>query len=218
MLQSGEGTHDGGTSDQVLPKGVHAVEGTVEHASTAWELDDTEAVFTLLAGSADTEGLELATINEAKTRPDWPKWEEAINAKLKSLNDAHTWNIVEHPKNTNVMSCKWVFKIKKNSVGKIDKYKAQLVAHGFTQQYGVDYDKTYTPIAHLASLRLILAIAARWDWDVDIFDFHSAFLNGKLDEDKVIFMELPPGFDKQGHNLVARLCVALYSSKQGALK
>jgi hypothetical protein len=218
MLWSGEGTHDGRAGDQVLPKGVRVVEGMVEHASTAWEPDDTEAVFALLVGNADAEGLEPTTVDDAKTRPDWPKWEEAINAELKSLDEAHTWNVVERPKNMNIVSCKWVFKIKKNSAGEIDKYKARLVACGFTQQYGVDYDETYAPIAPLASLQLILGIAARWDWDIDIFDFHSAFLNGKLDEDEVIFMELPPGFDKQGRDLVAKLCVTLYGSKQGALK
>ena len=111
-----------------------------------------------------------------------------------------------------------MFKIKKNSAGEIDKYKTQLVVHGFTQQYGVDYDETYAPIAHLASLCLIMAIAAHQDWDIDIFDFHSAFLNGKLDEDEVIFMKLPPGFNNKGHDLVARLCIAIYGSKQGALK
>ena len=166
----------------------------------------------------DAEGLEPVTIDDAKRRPDWPKWEEAINAELKSLDDAHTWNVVKCPQNTNIISCKWVFKIKKNSAGEIDKYKAQLVARGFTQQYGVDYDETYAPVACLASLRLIMAITACWDWDIDIFDFHSAFLNGKLDEDEVIFMELPPGFNKKGHDLVARLCIAIYASKQGALK
>ena len=126
--------------------------------------------------------------------------------------------MVECSQNTNVVSCKWVFKIKKNSAGEIDKYKTQLVVHGFTQQYGVDYDETYAPIAHLASLCLIMAIAAHQDWDIDIFDFHSAFLNGKLDEDEVIFMKLPPGFNNKGHDLVARLCIAIYGSKQGALK
>ena len=126
--------------------------------------------------------------------------------------------MVEQPKGTNVVSCKWVFKIKKNAAGEIDKYKAWLVACGFTQQYSVDYNETYTPVACLASLRLIFAIAAHHDWDIDVFDFHSAFLNGKLDDDKVIFMELPPGYDTQGCNLVAHLCVALYGSKQGVLK
>ena len=123
--------------------------------------------------------------------------------------------MVECPRNTNVVNCKWVFKIKKNAAGEIDKYKARLVARGFTQQYGVDYDETYAPIARLASLRLILAIMSRQDWDIDVFDFHSTFLNGKLDDNEIIFMELPPGFDKQGCDLVAQLCVAIYGSKQG---
>ena len=189
-----------------------------ECASMAWELNDENAVFALLAGNTEAEGLEPTTIDEAKMRPDWPRWEEAINAELKSLEDAHTWNVVECPRNTNVISCKWVFKIKKNAAGEIDKYKACLVARGFTQQYSVNYDETYAPVARLASLCLILAIASRQDWDIDVFDFHSAFLNGKLDDNKIIFMELPPGFDKQGRDLVAWLCIAIYGSKQGTLK
>jgi hypothetical protein len=72
-------------------------------------------------------------------------------------------------------------------------------------------------VAHLASLRLILAIAAYHDWDVDIFNFHSAFLNGKLDADEEIYMELPPGVDLGGKDDVAKLRVVLYGSKQGAL-
>ena len=137
---------------------------------------------------------------------------------MKSLADAHTWDVVEWPLNTNIISYKWVFKIKKNTAGEIDKYKVQLVACGFTQQYGVDYDEIYAPVARLTSLCLILAITAHHNWDVDVFYFHSVFLNRKLDDNEVIFMELPPGFDTQDHDLVARLCIALYSSKQGTLK
>ena len=227
MLQSGKGTHDGHGGDPLLPRGIQVVDVAAEdcekddsdeHTSTAWELNDTNAVFALLAGHADAEGLEPTTINEAKMHPDWPKWDDAIQAKLKSLANAHTWNMVEHPKDVNVVSCKWVFKIKKNAVGEIDKYKARLVARGFMQQYGVDYHETYAPVAQLASLWLILAIAARHNWDIDVFDFHSTFLNSKLDDNEVIYMELPPGFDKQGRNLVACLCIAIYGSKQGALK
>ena len=127
---------------------------------TAWELDNENAVFALLTGNAEAKGLEPTTIEEAKTCPDWPRWEGAINTELKSLDDAHTWNVVDHPKDINVVSCKWVFKIKKNAAGEIDKYKACLVAHGFTQQYGINYNETYVPVARLASLCLILAIAA----------------------------------------------------------
>jgi len=103
-----------------------------EQALTAWELDKEDAVFMLLTGNAEAEGLEPSMIDEAKTWPDWPKWEDAINAELKSLDNADTWNMVKRPKDTNVVGCKWVFKIKKNTAGKINKYKACLVAHDFT--------------------------------------------------------------------------------------
>ena len=189
-----------------------------ERASMVWELNNENVVFVLLAGNTEAEGLEPMTIDEAKMQPDWPRWEEVINTKLKSLKDAHTWNVVECPRNTNVISCKWVFKIKKNAAGKIDKYKACLVACSFTQQHSADYDETYAPIARLASLHLILAIVSQQDWDINVFDFHSTFLNRKLNNNEIIFMELPPGFDKQGCNLVAQLCVAIYGSKQGTLK
>ena len=92
-----------------------------------------------------------------------------------------------------------------NAVGKIDKYKARLVMHGFTQVYGIDYYETYAPVAHLASLRLILALAVHHDWEIKVFDFHSAFLNGKLNNNKVIYMELPPGFEKSDRDTVAHL-------------
>ena len=82
----------------------------------------------------------------------------------------------------------------------------------------MDYYETYALVACLASLRLILAIVARQDWDIDVFDFHSAFLNGKLDDNEIIYMDLPPSIDKGGENVVARLRIALYRSKQGVLK
>ena len=233
LLREGVGTHDGRSeSRQVLPRGVVGVENVenrsenepenakmVEEAGKALELYEEENIaYAMFAGVSEAEGLEPRTIEEARTRPDWPKWEEAINAELMSLANAHTWDIVERPTNTNIVSSKWVFKIKKNAAGEIDKYKARLVARGFTQIYGVDYYDTYAPVARLASLRLILAIAARNDWEIDVIDFHSAFLNGKLDEDEVIFIELPPGYDKGGRDIVGKLRVALYGSKQGALK
>ena len=98
-----------------------------------------------------------------------------------------------------------MFKIKKNAAGEIDKYKAQLVVRSFTQVHDVNYYDTYTPVARLTSLCLILAIAACHDWEIDIFNFHSTFLNGKLNDDKIIFMELLPGYNKSGSNVVARL-------------
>lgn len=228
-LRSGEGTHDGRDGDPIIPRGMQRVEEEREEDSRGMgasgeglgsELgfDEEPTAYAMFAGMSEAEGMEPSTIEDAKTRSDWANWKDAVSAELKSLDEARTWDIVQRPKNKNIVSCKWVFKIKRNAAGEIDKYKARLVARGFTQVYGVDYYETYAPVARLASLRLILAVAARQDWDVDVFDFHSAFLNGKLDADEEIYMELPPGADIGGKDKVAKLRVALYGSKQGALK
>ena len=150
-IRSGAGIHDGRSGDPPFPRGMQPVENQNKREGThaddvgtdladsgsmvigAWEFDANNAAYALVAGVAETEGLEPETLEEARKRPDWVKWEEAVNAELKSLNEAHTWNVVERPAKTNVVSCKWVFKIKKNTAGEIDKYKAWLVAHGFTQ-------------------------------------------------------------------------------------
>jgi hypothetical protein len=174
----------------------------------------------MVAGVMEVEGTDPTTLEEARRRNDWSKWDEAVNKELTALKDAGTWSIVEKPEGVNVIGCKWVFRIKWNADGEIDKYKARLVAKGYSQVYGVDYYDTYAPVACLASLRTITAIATRNDWDIDVFDFHSAFLNGKLDPSEVIYMQIPPGLDHNSHfkHPVARLHVALYGSKQGALK
>ena len=160
--------------------------------------DDIEDVYNMVAGVSKAEGLDPSTVSEARTRSDWPRWEIAINAELKSLQDTCTWDIVECPNGVNVVSNKWVFKIKRNAASEIEKYKARLVTKGYSQVQGIDYDDTYAPVAQLSSLRTILAIATCNDWDIDVFDFHSAFLNGKLSEGEDIYMQLPEGYATSG--------------------
>jgi len=132
---------------------------------------------------------------------------------LDVLRAAGTWEEVERPQGKNIVGCKWVFRIKKDAQGRIKKYKAQLVARGFTQVYGVDYTETFAPVTKLASPQTILAIAAREDWPIEVFNFNSAFLNGKLNEE--IFMQLPPGSGFDTHTHIAKLKKALYGLKQG---
>ena len=91
------------------------------------------------------------------------------------------------------------------------------MARGFTQIYGVDYYETYSPVARLASFRLLMAIAARNGWALDNFDFDQAFLNSKLGEDEVIYLEQPPGYEtKDREHWVHRLLKSLYGLKQGS--
>jgi len=219
-LKAGEGVADGQmTHPNETAKA--AIEELFDGMTRTGECpDDDDVVFAMVAGVADAEALDPSTIDEARSRVDWGRWQTAIESELSSLADARTWKVVERPDSVNVVGCKWVFKIKWNAVGEIDKYKARLVAKGYSQVQGVDYDDTYAPVARLSSLCTILAIAARNDWDVEVFNFHSAFLNGKLDPGEDIYMELPPGYKIDGNykRLVAKLLVALYGSKQGALK
>jgi Reverse transcriptase (RNA-dependent DNA polymerase) len=105
-----------------------------------------------------------------------------------------------------------VFRIKRRHDGAIQKYKARVVAQGYTQIEGVDYDETFAPVAKLASLRMILALAAEHDLELQQMDVKSAYLNGELREE--IFMEAPLGFDVPD-GMVLRLIKAVYGTKQG---
>ncbi|KAJ3503727.1 hypothetical protein NLJ89_g8305 [Agrocybe chaxingu] len=217
-LQSGEGTTEGTYRNgravgPELPKGLQTGDTTVMGESEE-DLELGGVEFAMGAATSDAEGLDPRTLAEAQGRADWPMWEEAIQKELESLQKAGTWKVVERPPGKNIVGCKWVFRIKKDAFGRIEKYKARLVARGFTQVYGVDYTETFAPVAKMASLRTILAIAAKNDWPIEVFDFNSAFLNGKLDEE--IFMQLPPGFEGcDGRRFVAKLQKALYGLKQG---
>jgi hypothetical protein len=122
------------------------------------------------------------------------------------------YEIVPHPKGRKVVGSKWVFRIKRGPDREIQKYKARVVAQDFTQIEGVDYDKTFTPVAKLSSLRAILAIATEFNLEVHQMDVKSVYLNGELEEE--IFMEPPPSFDVP-EGMVLRLIKAVYGTKQG---
>ena len=148
----------------------------------------------------------------------YPKWKIAIQEELENLQKAGTWTIVERPKGRNIVKNKWVFRIKKDAARKVERYKARLAAKGFTQVFGVDYYDTWAPVAKLGSIRFLLATAAQNRWPVDMFDFHSAFLNGELDSDEEVFMEQPEGYEKSDRKRVCKLLKSLYGLKQAGRK
>jgi len=106
--------------------------------------------------------------------------------EIQALNSNHTWDIVDFPKKKKIIGCKWVFTVKYKSNAGIDQYKARLVAQGFSQTYGIDYEETFTPVAKLNSIRVLLSIAVNMDWELFQFDIKNAFLNGELEEE--VFM------------------------------
>jgi hypothetical protein len=134
-----------------------------------------------------------------------------MKEELDALHKNNTWDQVDLPFEKSVVGCKWVYKIKTCSDGTVDRYKARLVARGFTQEYGVDYEETFAPIACLSSVRALLAVAASQHWSLCQMDVKNAFLNGDLSEE--VYMQPPPGLSHPT-NKVCRLRQALYGLKQ----
>jgi hypothetical protein len=115
------------------------------------------------------------------------------------------------PLGKSVIGCKWVYKIKTRADGFVERYKARLVARGFTQEYGIDYEETFAPVARLTSVQSLLAVAAVHHWPLFQMDVKNVFLNGDLLEE--IYMQPPPSY-LDSHNQVCCLRRALYGLKQ----
>ena len=155
---------------------------------------------------------DLRSYVEAMARPDAAEWELACDNKKRAFEHLGVYEIVPRPIDRKVVGSKWVFHIKRGPDGSIQKYKACIVAQGFTQIEGIDYDKTFVPVTKLASLRAILAIAAERDLELHQMDVKSAYLNGSLTNE--IFMAPPPGLNVP-EGMVLRLIKAVYGTKQG---
>jgi Reverse transcriptase (RNA-dependent DNA polymerase) len=169
----------------------------------------------LLATTSDAEALEPRSLTEAKHCPDWPLWEKAIDEELATLQRVGTWHWEEAPPGANIIGSKWVFKAKKDAVGNIACYKAQLVAQGFSQIGGVDYNNTFAPVAKLASSRALIAVANRLKLELHQVDIKGAYLNGVLGPNEVLYMQHPLGYkaaDAGAH--ILRLIKTLYGLKQ----
>ena len=118
--------------------------------------------------------------------------------------------MVDLPPGQSVVGCRWVYKIKTKADGSIEWYKARLVAKGFTQEYGIDYEETFAPVARLTSVRCLITVAAVRCWPLYQMDMKNAFLNGDLHEE--VYMQPPPGYPHSGSQ-VCSLRRALYDLK-----
>lgn len=154
-----------------------------------------------------------ASVNAIKNREDRVHWEKAMKDEISSLIENRTWDIVPLPIGKNVIGCRWGFSIKYNSDGNPERYKARLVAQGFTQQYLLDYTETFAPVARMTSFRLIMSLAVNKNLHVHHMDVKTAFLNGDLSEE--IYMRVPQGINNKD-NLVCRLRKSIYGLKQAA--
>ncbi len=153
---------------------------------------------------------EPATYHEAVNSPYARDWILAIEAELSSHKTNKTWDTdtTQPPPGVHLVDSKWVFKVKRNADGSIKKFKARLVARGFTQREGIDFNETYAPVVKFNTLRALLALAAKLDLHVHQMDVITAFLNGDLDVE--IWMRLPDGVADD----VVKLRRSLYGLKQ----
>lgn len=156
--------------------------------------------------------VEPLSYNDAMLSLDKEEWRLAMEREYNSLLKNNVWKLVDRPCDKNVIKCKWVYKLKRDDSGK-DSYKARLVARGFSQQQGVDYSDTFSPVVRHTTLRTLFALANEFNWDISHFDVETAFLNSNLNEH--IFMEQPEGFDTD-KNKVCFLLKSIYGLKQAS--
>jgi hypothetical protein len=153
------------------------------------------------------------TIAEAFASPDANDWKEAVRSEMDSILSNGTWEMIDRPYVCKLVGCKWVFKKKFRPNGTIDKYKAMLVVKGYTQKEGENFFDTYSPIARLTTIHILLSLAASHGLLVHQVDVKTTFLNGELKEE--IYITQPNGFVVKGHeDKVCKLQKSLYGLKQ----
>ncbi|KAJ4721450.1 Retrovirus-related Pol polyprotein from transposon TNT 1-94 [Melia azedarach] len=155
--------------------------------------EDMVAYALQVAEEVDTNSNEPSTYKEAVTCTESTQWLAAMGDEMESLHKNQTWELTKRPRDRKIVTCKWVYKKKEGetSVEGI-KYKARVVARGFTQREGVDYNEIFSPVVRHTSIRVLLAIVAHQDLELEQLDVKTAFLHGELEEE--IYMTQPDGF------------------------
>ncbi|XP_022899289.1 uncharacterized protein LOC111412586 [Olea europaea var. sylvestris] len=166
-----------------------------------------------LVSPANSE--EPSSVQEALSCPAKEKWKNAMEEEMESMKSNQVWDLVDLPSGRKAIGNKCVLKIKRRVDGIIERYKTHLVAKDYTQQEGIDYEETFSPVVRFTSIRLLLAIVARLDLELHQMDMKTAFLNGELDEK--IYIQQPVDFIKTSQeNKVCKLNRSIYGLKQSS--
>ena len=144
-----------------------------------------------LVGATD-HGDDPRTYEDAILDKDSGRWLEAMKSEIDSMHINQVWTLVDPPEGIVPIDNKWIFKRKIGKDGQVETYKARLVAKGYTQKQGLDYEETFSPVAMIKSIRIMLAIAAYYDYEIWHMDVKTAFLNDYIEEN--LFMKQPVGF------------------------
>lgn len=139
-------------------------------------------------------------------------WRQAMMEEFQALQANNTWTLVHLRPNRNAIGCKWIFRVKENADGFVQRYKARLIAKGLNQNEGFDFTENFSSVVKPLTISFVLTLALTFNWPINQLDVHNAFLNGKLEEE--VFMRQPPGFEQTDKTLVCKLKKALYGLKQ----
>ena len=155
------------------------------------------------------------TFSQAMNSLNSSNWYDAMKEELNSMDKNNVWNLVELPPGATTVSCKWVYKTKRDCKGKVERHKARLVAKRFTQKEGIDYNETFSHVSKKDCLRIIMAMVAHFDLELHQMDVRTTFLNGDLEEE--VYMKQPEGFVSEGQsNMVCKLNKSIYGLKQSS--
>jgi Reverse transcriptase (RNA-dependent DNA polymerase) len=180
-------------------------------------------VAAMACGRVELEQAEMALVTLADDEPEnyreamksanTKKWRQACEEEYNMLMGYHTWDLVEKPDDANIVGSRWVFRVKRDNIGDINKFKSRVVAQGYSQIAGVDFQETFSPTIRLTSIRLILALACKYNLVLQHINTKGAYLNGKLDD--TVYMRQTEGFIKPGEeNLVCKLNKGIYGLKR----
>nr|KYP66984.1 Retrovirus-related Pol polyprotein from transposon TNT 1-94 [Cajanus cajan] len=144
------------------------------------------------------------------------RWQDAMQKEVDALNANGTWEFVDASSDVVPIENKWVFKIKRHANGTIERFKARLVAKGYNQTNGLNYFDTFSPVAKLTTIRMLLALASIHQWYIHQLDVNNAFLHGDLQE--CVYMKVPQGVSAPRPGQICKLLKSLYGLKQASRK
>jgi len=171
--------------------------------------------FASRANRVQIESNTPQTVKQARASPDWEQWKLAFRSELDAHTKNDTFTLGTPPPNRRILPTRWVTTIKRGPKGEVIKYKARWVCKGFRQEQGIDYDETFASVVRATIIKMLLALAAKYDYEAEQMDVVTAFLEAHLKEE--VWVQQPPGFEQKGSNgtfLACRLNKALYGLKQ----